>query len=82
MLAEVYPSLIEPAPGPEVKDARQVRAVAAALHRLDAVGALPRHLSAPRNLPPAVREEEATILGMQDPAELQAAARTSLVRGG
>ena len=82
VLAEVYPSLIEPAPGPEVKDARQVRAVAAALHRLDAVGALPRHLSAPRNLPPAVRAEEATILGMQDPAELQAAARTSLVRGG
>ena len=75
VLAEVYPSLIEPAPGPEVKDARQVKAVAAALQRLDAVGALSRHLSAPRNLPAAVREEEATILGMHDPAELQAAAR-------
>ena len=74
VLAEVYPSLIEPAPGPEVKDARQVKAVAAALHRLDAVGALSRHLAAPRHLPPAVREEEATILGMQDPAEFQAAA--------
>ena len=77
VLAEVYPSLIEPAPGPEVKDARQVNAVAAAFQRLDAIGALSRHLSAPRNLPAAVREEEATILGMHDPAELQAAARTA-----
>ena len=77
VLAEVYPSLIEPAPGPEVKDARQVKAVAAALQRLDAVGALTRHLSAPSNLPAVVREEEATILGMHDPAELQAAARTA-----
>ena len=82
VLAEIYPSLIEPAPGPAVKDARQVRAVAAALGRLDADGALARHLSVPRNLPPEVREEEATILGMHDPAELQAAVRTSLVRGG
>lgn len=82
VLAEVYPSLIEPVPGPEVKDARQVKAVAAALQRLDAVGALSRHLSAPQSLPAAVRGEEATILGMHDPAELQAAARTSLVRGG
>ena len=44
VFAEIYPSLIEPAPGPEVKDARQVKAVAAALQRLDAVGALARHL--------------------------------------
>ena len=60
----------------------RVRAVAGALQRLDETGALARHLAAPRELPPAVREEEATILGMQDPAELQAVARTSLVRGG
>lgn len=77
VLAEIYPSLIEPATGPEVKDARQVRAVAGALQRLDETGALARHLSAPRGLPPAVREEEATIFGMQDPAELRAAARTA-----
>ena len=77
VLAEIYPSLIEPAPGPEVKDARQVRAVTRALQRLDEVGALARHLAAPRELPPAVCEEEATIFGMQDPAELQAAARTA-----
>ena len=75
VLAEIYPSLIEPAPGPEVKDARQVRAVARALHRLDEAGALARHLAAPRELPSAVCEEEATIFGMQNPAEFQAAAR-------
>ena len=74
VLAEIYPSLIEPAPGPEVKDARQVRAVTAALQRLDETGALARHLAAPRELPPVVREEEATIFGMQDPAGFQAAA--------
>ena len=75
VLAEIYPSLIEPAPGPDVKDARQVRAVARALHRLDQVGALVRHLAAPRGLSPAVRREEASILGMRDPAGFQDAAR-------
>ena len=77
VLAEIYPSLIEPAPGPEVKDARQVSAVATALEELDAKGGLSLHLAAPRDLPPAVREEEATILGMQDRAGFQAAARES-----
>ena len=80
VLAEIYPSLIEPAPGPEVKDARQVMAVAAALHGLDARGALARHLAAPRDLPAAVREEEASILGMQDPAQFQEAAREAARR--
>ena len=74
VLAEIYPSLIEPAPGPEVKDARQVRAVAAALGRLDADGALVRHLSAPRDLPSVVREEEATMLGLHDLESFRAAA--------
>ena len=77
VLAEIYPSLIEPEPGPEVKDARQVSAVARALQRLDAAGALARHLGAPREMPAAVREEEATIFGMQDPEGFQAAARAS-----
>ena len=80
VLAEIYPSLIEPAPGPEVKDARQVMAVAAALHGLDAAGALARHLAAPHDLPVAVREEEASILGMQDPAGFQEAARKAARR--
>ena len=74
VLAEIYPSLIEPASGPEVKDARQVKAVATALERLDEAGALARHLAAPRDMPAAVREEEASILGMHDSAEFQAAA--------
>ena len=74
-LVEIYPSLIEPAAGPEVKDARQVRAVARALQQLDAGGALARHLAAPREMPAAVREEEATIFGMQDPEGFQAAAQ-------
>ena len=77
VLAEIYPSLIEPAPGPEVKDARQVRAVAGALRELDAGGALAGHLAAPRDLPRAVCEEEATILGMHDVATFRAAARAS-----
>lgn len=80
VLAEIYPSLIEPAPGPEVKDARQVRAVVAALQRLDAGGALARHLAAPRDMPAAVREEEGSILGMCDPEEFQAAARAESVQ--
>ena len=80
MLAEIYPSLIEPATGPGVKDARQVRAVATALERLDADGTLARHLAAPRDLPTAVREEEATIFGMQDPEGFRAAARAGPVR--
>ena len=88
VLAEIYPSLIEPrtfiapASAPEVKDARQVRAVATALERLDAQGTLARHLRAPQDLPPAVRTEEATILGMQDPKSFQAAARAASITGG
>ena len=82
VLAEIYPSLIEPASGPEVKDARQVRAMATALERLDAQGALARHLRAPQDLPPTVRTEEATILGMQDPKSFQAAARTASIMDG
>lgn len=77
VLAEIYPSLIEPAPGPGVKDARQVSAVIAALQRLDVRGTLAGHLAAPRDMPAAVRKEEASILGMNDPAEFQAAARAT-----
>ena len=75
VLAEIHPSLIEPVPGPAVKDARQVSTVAVALQRLDRQGELARHLSAPREMPAAVREEEGLILGMQDPGGFQAAAR-------
>ena len=75
VLAEIYPSLIEPNPGHEVKDARQVDAFAAALQKLDELGELKRHLRAPSQMPAAVREEEGLILGMQDQTGLQRAAR-------
>ena len=75
VLAEIYPSLIEPNPGPEVKDARQVDAVAAALQQLDKLGELKQHLRAPSHMPAAVCKEEGLILGMQDPAGFQRAAR-------
>lgn len=71
VLAEMYPSLIEPEPGADVKDARQVRTWAAALQRVDSEGNLARHLSAAGEMPVAVREEEAAILGMDDPAAFQ-----------
>ena len=75
VLAEIYPSLIEPDRGQEVKDAGQVAAVAAALQNLDESGELERHLRAPNRMPAAVREEEGLILGMQDPSGFQRAAR-------
>ena len=75
VLAEIYPSLIEPDPGPEVKDARQVSAVAIALQTLDEYGELERYLDVPSEMPATVRQEEGLILGMQDPAGFQRAAR-------
>ena len=77
VLAEIYPSLVEPNPGPEVKDARQVDAVATALQNLDERGEMKRYLRAPSKMPAAVLEEEGLILGMQDPAGFQRAARAS-----
>ncbi len=71
VLAEMYPSLIEPEPGSEVKDARQVRTWASAFQRVDSEGDLARHLWAAGEMPAAVREEEAAILGMDDPATFQ-----------
>ena len=56
VLAEIYPSLIEPDPGPEVKDARQVSAVANALQTLDEYGELERHLDQARCQPPCAEK--------------------------
>lgn len=81
VLAEIYPSLIEPNPGPEVKDARQVDAVAVALQQLDKLGELKQHLRAPSQMPAAVCKEEGLILGMQDPAGFQRAARMAAGAG-
>ena len=75
VLAEIYPSLVEPHPGSEVKDAGQVDAVAAALQQLDNSGELERHLCAPSQMPAAVCKEEGLILGMQDRVGFQRAAK-------
>lgn len=75
VLVEIFPSLVEPAPGPAVTDARQVSTMAARMEQLDRHGALAAHLSAPTSMPAMVCREEGTILGMQDSTELQEAAR-------
>ena len=79
VLAEIYPSLIEPNSAHEVKDAGQVDAVAAALQQLDKLGELKQHLCAPSEMRDDVRkavlEEEGLILGMQDATGFQKAAR-------
>ena len=77
VLAEIYPSLIDPCLGDEVLDARQVKAVAVALQNLDRLGELDRHLRAPCDMPARVRREEGAILGMQDPEGFQRAARVT-----
>ena len=74
ILAEIYPSLIDPCPGDEVLDARQVKAVAEALRELDRQGELERYLQAPNDMPPQVLHEEGAILGMHDPEGFRAAA--------
>ena len=78
LLAEIYPPLIDPCPGDEVLDARQVRAVAVALRELDRLGELKRRLRAPSGMPARVISEEGLILGMQDPSGFQAAALSGL----
>ena len=68
VLAEVYPSLVEPAPEPDtVKDARQVRTIAAHFATLDAAGELGALFGGDPALTPAqrtiVETEEAWIPG-------------------
>ena len=77
VLAEIYPSLIDPCPGNEVLDARQVKAVAEALRELDRRGELERYLQAPNDMPVQVRHEEGAILGMHDPEGFRAAAASN-----
>lgn len=68
VFAEVYPSLVEPAPEPDtVKDARQVRTIAAHFAALDAAGGLGALFAGDPSLSAAERAivvtEEAWILG-------------------
>ena len=64
VLAEIYPSLIEPWPGAEVLDMRQVQAVATRLGELDETGHLADRLHAPEDMPAAaaVQNEEGLFL--------------------
>ena len=62
VLAEIYPSLIEPWPGAEVLDARQVQAVATRLGELDEAGHLAGRLHAPEDMPAAAQNEEGLFL--------------------
>ena len=62
VFAEIYPSLIEPAQGNGVLDARQVQAVAARLQALDAEETLAERLRAPENMPASVCDEEGLFL--------------------
>ena len=74
VLAEIYPSLIDPCPGNAVLDARQVAAVALTLRELDRTGLLQQYLQAPQSMPAQVIAEEGAILGMHDPAEFRTVA--------
>ena len=80
VLGEIYPSLVEPCPGDEVLDARQVKAVAEALQELDSSGELEQHLRAPSEMPARVISEEGLFLGMQDLEGFRAAARETPCR--
>ena len=62
VLAEIYPSLIDPVPGNEVLDGRQVHAVVVRLRELDEAGLLGDRMHAPEGMPCAVRNEEALFL--------------------
>ncbi len=75
VLAEIYPSLIDPCPNHAVRDAGQVEAVAVTLRELDRLGQLGQHLDAPNAMPPRVRREEGAILSMHAQAALRAVAR-------
>ena len=77
VLAEIYPSLVDPCPGNEPLDARQVKAVAITMRELDRQGELDRYLQAPNGMPVQVRREEGAILGMHDQPGFRAVAATN-----
>ena len=79
VLAEIYPSLIDPCPGNEVLDARQVKATALTMRELDRCGQLWQYLQAPNAMPPQVCREEGVILGMHDQPGFRAAAASNFM---
>ena len=62
VLAEIYPSLIPPSPGYEVRDKAQVHAVAVRLSEMDEEGVLAPRLRIPLDMHDAVISEEALFL--------------------
>lgn len=74
VLAEIYPSLVDPCPGNAVLDARQVAAVALTLRELDRQEQLGQYLQAPNAMPARVIAEEGLIFGMHAPAGFRAVA--------
>ncbi len=64
VIAEIFPSVLEPHTNEPVRDAGQVRAMVEALEAIDQAGHLGAFLEAPSGMPEAVRREEACILGM------------------
>ncbi len=62
VLAEIYPSLIQPCPVGDVLDEQQVRAVAVRLRELDQAGELETRLRATDCMPAAVQREEGLFL--------------------
>ena len=75
VLAEIYPSLIDPCPGNAVLDARQVAAVALTLRELDRTKQLQKYLGAPATMPARVRLEEGAILGQHAQARFRVVAK-------
>jgi len=71
VIAEMYPSLLDPDPSEPVKDAGQVKAVSKALRTADRLGNLAELFHGPADLTPDEREtivrEEAWILGSGQP---------------
>ena len=62
VLAEIYPSLIDPMPGNDVKDKRQAHAVVVRLREMDVSGLLRERLRDPVEMPDAVCREEGLFL--------------------
>lgn len=67
VFCEIYPSIITRHKSEKIKDAGQVRAMAEAVARADALGNLKDLLSAPDDMPNYVKQEEGCVLGQSRP---------------
>jgi precorrin-8X/cobalt-precorrin-8 methylmutase len=71
LAVEVFPSLIPPHGGEEIKDAGQVRSMVEAVARLDHTGKLAEVLAEPNAQPAQVKREEGWIFGAGNPKTLR-----------